>query len=354
MALITISVQSLLNAGLYDTYTINDTSTVGTLKTTIQTATGVNTSWFVLVFNDAVLVNTNTLASYSIVNGSKLRSGNVISDLTTLQDRQVAKLNLTQLDRIALNDPYPTYNINLLPSKYIGNVSTPNSHPDGLLEGRPWIIPQPLLLLNPTTYNDAGNIWYDISGENNNATLYNTPTYYQTYFEFDKDNFEWASTPDLGNLSTWTVEAWFKITSTLTGQITAVICNEFNLVNKLNFSMGTNNAPGSYNICVGFFDGLWHNTTGFAPVLDIWYHCVGTYDGTTIKQYVNGVINTQLAYSGTSASGGEVRIARRWDSSDNDPINFFPGDIGLVRIYNSVLTGNQILQNFTEYKNNYL
>ena len=24
------------------------------------------------------------------------------------------------------------------PSMYIGNVSTPNDHPDGLIEGRPW------------------------------------------------------------------------------------------------------------------------------------------------------------------------------------------------------------------------
>lgn len=356
MATITIGVQSLLNAALYDSYTVSDGITVSTLKSDIQTATGVDVLWFNLVYNDEVLVDANTLVSYSIVDGSSLRSANIIDVLPTLQDRQLAKLDLAQLRRISLNDPYPTYDINLLPSQYIGNVSTPNSHPDGLIQGRPWIIPEPALYLYPAdtaSYAGSGDTWYDLSGDGNNGTLYNTPIYNQTYFSFDKDSFEWASVPDLGDLSTWSIETWFKITSTLTGQITAVICNEFDLVNKLNFSMGTNNAPGSYNMCIGFFDGAWHNTTGFAPVLDTWYHCVGTYDGTTIKQYVNGALNTQLSYAGTPQSGGDVRIARRWDSADNNSINFFPCDIGLVRIYSDVLTAGQILANYTEYSSVY-
>lgn len=140
MAVITVSVQSLLNAGLYDSYTIDDTDTVGDLKTAIQTETGVDTLWFVLVFNNQVLDNTDTLASCSIINGSELRTGNVISDLPTLEDRQVAKLDLAALDRTASGNPYNTYDINLLPSKYIGNVSTPNIHPTGLVQGRPWVI----------------------------------------------------------------------------------------------------------------------------------------------------------------------------------------------------------------------
>ena len=140
MAVITVSVQSLLNAGLYDSYTIDDTDTVADLKTAIQTETGVDTLWFVLVFNNQVLDNTDTLTSCSITNGSELRTGNVISDLPTLEDRQVAKLDLAALDRTASGNPYNTYDINLLPSKYIGNVSTPNVHPTGLVQGRPWII----------------------------------------------------------------------------------------------------------------------------------------------------------------------------------------------------------------------
>lgn len=140
MASITITVQSLLNAALYDTYTVDDTDTVGTLKTTIQTATGVDTAWFNLLFDGEVLNDANTLASYNIVDSSSLRSGNIIGYLPTLQDRQLAKLDLATLDRTAEGNPYNVYDITLLPSQYIGNVSTPNPHPSGLIEGRPWII----------------------------------------------------------------------------------------------------------------------------------------------------------------------------------------------------------------------
>lgn len=141
MATITITVQSLLNAGQFDPYTVSDGITVGTLKTDIQTATGVQTTWFVLSYNNVELVDGNTLLSYGIVDGSTLLSGNVIDALATLQDRQVAKLELAKLNRIAESDPYPNYDINLLPSQYVGNVSTPNVHPSGLIQGRPWIIP---------------------------------------------------------------------------------------------------------------------------------------------------------------------------------------------------------------------
>lgn len=138
MATITITVQSLLNAAQFDSYTISDGITVGTLKTTIDSATGINSDWYNLSFNGVTLNNANTLLSYSIVDGSVLYSGNLIADLPTLQDRQLAKLDLAALDRTAEGNPWNVYDINELPSQYIGNVSTPNPHPTGLIEGRPW------------------------------------------------------------------------------------------------------------------------------------------------------------------------------------------------------------------------
>lgn len=139
MATITISVQSLLNAALYDSYTLSDAITVATLKTTINSATGTNSSWYNLSFNRQVLADGNTLASYNIINGSSLGVGNLISRLPTLEDRQQAKLDLSQLERIEEGNTRPNFDIAELPSQYVGNVSVPNSHPTGLIEGRPWI-----------------------------------------------------------------------------------------------------------------------------------------------------------------------------------------------------------------------
>lgn len=138
MATITISVQSLLNAAQYDSYTVSDGITVATLKSTIDSATGVDSSWYVLAFDGEELVDGSTLASNGIVNGSSLQIGNVIAYLPTLQDRQLSKLDLAALNRTQEGNPWDVYDITELPSQYIGNVSTPNPHPSGLIEGRPW------------------------------------------------------------------------------------------------------------------------------------------------------------------------------------------------------------------------
>jgi hypothetical protein len=220
----------------------------------------------------------------------------------------------------------------------------------------PTIISENLIInLDAKSYSGSGITWPALTGSD--ATLVNTPTYTAsapTYFTFDKTSYEYATIPNIGDQNIWTLECWLRLNSSLTGQITSVICNQFDLVNKLNFSMGTNNAPGSYNLVVGFFDGNgWHNTTGFAPNTNTWYHVVGTYNGTVVKQYLNSSFNTQLNYTGTPQSGGEVRIARRWDSSSTDPINYFPGDIGELRIYGAALTEVEVLRNYNATKARY-
>lgn len=134
-----ITIQSLLNSAQYDPYTVDDTDTVGDLKTTIQTSTGCNVSWFSLVFNNIELNTANTLADYGITEDSQLRTANKIARLTTLEDRQVAKLDLSNLERLELGNTRPYYDISELPTYYSGNTVIDNPNPDGLIEGRPWV-----------------------------------------------------------------------------------------------------------------------------------------------------------------------------------------------------------------------
>ncbi len=218
---------------------------------------------------------------------------------------------------------------------------------------------QPLVYLNSginSSYSGSGSVWYDLEGVSNNATLVNTPTYssnFQGILSFDDTSSEYATIPNLGDLNQWTVEVWFRISKSLTGKVSSLVTNQYNLATKLNFSVGTNNAPSSYNLVVGFFNGAWRNTTGFVPSLNTWYQVVGTYDGSVLRQYVNGTASGgTLNYAGTPQSGGEVRLMRRWDDTVSSG-NLIAGDLAIVKIYNQALSASDVLQNFNGYKSRF-
>jgi hypothetical protein len=90
-------------------------------------------------------------------------AANGISTLSTKQAKQLAKLDLAQLKRrgftlaadgSVISGPDNTktfyrvrnhYDINLLPTQYVGNTAVQNTEPLPLLTGRPWIeLPTPV------------------------------------------------------------------------------------------------------------------------------------------------------------------------------------------------------------------
>lgn len=218
--------------------------------------------------------------------------------------------------------------------------------------------PAPVVLLNATSYTGSGTTWPDTSGNGYNATLYNSPTYNSTYFSFGNTSTKYANVSNIGDLNRWTIEAWFRVTGNLSSkEATAVITTVFDIPGVLNtgvinYVIGT---PSSYSnsLMVGFFNGSWHQCTPFTPTVNAWYQVMGTYDGSVLRQYVNGVLNSSLNYVGvSSANGGDIRIARRWDATV-DTLHYFPGDVGIVRIYNTAFDSSQVSTNFNEFRTVY-
>ena len=139
MANITITVQSLLNTAVYNSYTIDNGQTINQLKTAINSARGFDSTWYNIVLNQRVVSGTATLASLGIATGTVLRTANIIDRLATKELKQKAKLDLSQLDRAAEGNPRATYDITELPTQYNDNNIVDNPNTGGLVEGRPWI-----------------------------------------------------------------------------------------------------------------------------------------------------------------------------------------------------------------------
>jgi len=139
MANITITVQSLLNTAVYNSYTIDNGQTVAQLKTAINTARGFNSTWYDISKAETILTESATLASLSIITGTALRTHNKIGRLASREIRQKAKLDLAALDRAASSKPRATYDLTSLPTQFAGNSIVDNPNVGGLVTGRPWI-----------------------------------------------------------------------------------------------------------------------------------------------------------------------------------------------------------------------
>lgn len=88
-------------------------------------------------------------------------SSNGISKLQYKRDRQIAKLNLASSKRQAAGRPHE-YQLSRLPTSYGIDNNSPlaivdHENAEGLLPGRPWVIPEPGTPVthngDPVTYN---------------------------------------------------------------------------------------------------------------------------------------------------------------------------------------------------------
>jgi len=196
---------------------------------------------------------------------------------------------------------------------------------------------------NPASYPGSGTTWTD-TVSSIAFTLNNGPAYSSNnggYLEFVPGGDQWASSStSLASLGTWTVEAWHYFTGVTSGSNPCLVTETY-VGGDINYTLGYPN--GAPNFQAGFWNGGWQTTpTGYTPAANAWYQIAGTYDGTTIKLYVNNALINQTAYTYTPASSGAgIRLMNRWDSAD-----YWGGRLSIVRIYDDALTAEQVTQNY--------
>jgi hypothetical protein len=200
---------------------------------------------------------------------------------------------------------------------------------------------------NTSSYSGSGTTIYDISGNNRNGTITNSPTWTSNYFTFSDD---YVTTPDLGSVipasnEVHSVELWVYPTNNgvliqYNGQPTPDILYHFSAIEIV-----------GGNLEVGLWNGTAIASTGNigAVSFDQWHQIVLTYNGSVCKGYIDGVYK------------GSVNVT--WDSPMNDSFPFymnfgyrdatsqgdgtdFNGRFGIMRVYNTALTDAQVLSNY--------
>lgn len=213
---------------------------------------------------------------------------------------------------------------------------------------------------NENSYSGSGSTFSDLVGSND-VTLYNSPTYSSDnggIFSFDGGNEGGqASTSTTLLDGPMTVDAWAKPqTSSGDG---AIIGNWTHPPTPESFLLwwdvgGTPNFRAITRTSGGASAKVTSETATRGTV-NAWNHISVSVDTTSLKIYLNGSLQeTVLTGSLISPSNRRVSIAADYNGTPGTGTRYLDGDIGAVKVYNRVLSADEVLQNYNALKNRFV
>lgn len=191
------------------------------------------------------------------------------------------------------------------------------------------------------SYSGSGTTWTDLSGNGNNGTLQsmsgaNYSSANGGYLDFDGAS-DYVTLPFNTEYTNISIDVW-------------ATRDQLNVYNSI---MGKYGSSAGYELIFNNSGGVRFHTSNqsidstTSLSADVWYHIVGTYDGSTARIYINGSLD---ASGSTSRNTNTVnwRIGRSaWGG------NYHNGKISNIRLYNKALTASEVLQNYDALKGRY-
>ena len=198
----------------------------------------------------------------------------------------------------------------------------------------------------------------DLSGNSLNGTLSNN-TFTAPYLSFNGSNSQVTIT-DTALLepgsSNWTMETWFKTNITSGSQ---VVLGKFSGggSNEVSYSIRISES----NLFCQISNGLgsiinthYSNSTNYTITAGIWYQVVYVYSnsGDTLKTYINGSLVSSVVSTIGNLLNNSANLYLGSFNNGQFP-QWFNGQMGIVRIYNSALSDSDISKNFEANRNIY-
>ena len=203
------------------------------------------------------------------------------------------------------------------------------------------IIP-PNLLLEPNTSISSTNSILDLT-KTTNIEVSNVsfnPTGQPTFDGTD----DYISLPnDLGySTNSVSVFAWFKINGSPTGGY-HIICGTSNL------EMSIHSSATYLRNGLETTNGRFVSNNGNQTLNDGNYHYYGfTFDGSTKTAYIDGVVVGTQSVTGTLTTSFSTRRVGAYGGS-----YFANGDLPVYKVYDKVLTPEEVTQTYNSYKNRF-
>ena len=203
--------------------------------------------------------------------------------------------------------------------------------------------------VNGNTVNNWASITeLDISGLSSISSVgYN----YDPSFTATGSNFYDVASTSALQISQFSVAAWFKTSSDFATDVTIVNKGGFGSETtgqNMNYGIWMNNAE---KVKGGFETGTgtdFYVTSPNSYADNQWHYAVVTYDGSTVKLYIDGAQVGSKSTSGASADKTGTQPVRVGANSRTTPptANFFIGNVDEVRVWNDDLTAQQVSDAF--------
>lgn len=206
---------------------------------------------------------------------------------------------------------------------------------------------------NVRSYAGSGSTIYDLSGFGNTGILTNGPTFSalnggSIVLDGTNDHIDCGNNSSLSNIggsSNVTASAWVYYTAYGGGG------QAYSVITVKGFPwtwlLENPSATFTFRISAGGADVNVVDTS--THLLNTWYNVVGTYDGSNMRIYVNGVLKNTRAQTGTLGTNSITAKIGTYQGTNYN----LTGRIANVCIYNRALSASEIKNNFEATRDRY-
>jgi hypothetical protein len=212
---------------------------------------------------------------------------------------------------------------------------------------------------NPKSYSGSGTTWFDVSGNGNHFTLFNSPTFSSNRLIFNGTNQYARSVNniDFTLTSSITVQIFSRTTATTGGMMFEHTANwntntgGFGLAPHSNGNLGRVNLQHTNHNTVAARNYEFNIGTNWAHHTNIFSRIS---DSTGRLVYTNAQLTPFSAEggypTGTATGAGSFANSLMYIASRGGTGSYCPLELGVFMIFNRKLSDNEISQNFNAIK----
>ena len=212
---------------------------------------------------------------------------------------------------------------------------------------------------NNKSYPGSGTTWTDLSGNDNNGTLTNGPTFSSAnqgsiVFDGTNDYVGFTYNSVFNPSTSLTFSIWVKLT-----------ISDANIRNPIELSASADElyfilwradlSPKRWGWGIKQSNNITIETTTSATnwSIDTWYNLTVVANATSgqVPFYYNGILDSSIAYNGTLKQNASATLSLGSDPGASR--RYWQGNIANALIYNRALSATEILQNYNATKSRF-